>query len=81
MSGCRLCQEDVDQQAVLAALAQNHNGDRFNWVQAKRDLADHLDLEETLTVSLLKKHTESHAAVRRTVNQMEREQEQEDQDD
>lgn len=70
MTGCRLCQEDVDQETVLAALAQNHNGDRFNWVQAKRDLTDHLDLEGTITVSLLKKHTERHAAVRRTVNEL-----------
>lgn len=64
---CPLC-GDVDQMEVLAALIQNEkeDQDRFDWLQAKRDLEESLELD-SLTLSGLKRHTERHAAVREAV--------------
>jgi len=70
--GCPLCMESVDQKAVLSCLIANYDEakERFDWLQAKRDVDDILEMDRTLTLSTLKKHTKRHAAVRSAVTDM-----------
>jgi hypothetical protein len=70
----KLCMESVDQKAVLSCLIANYDEatERFDWLQAKRDVDDLLEMDRTLTLFTLKKHTKRHAAVRNAVTEMER---------